>query len=233
MIVVTAMDVYLVPVGGERYELYCEVPEEPEDLASEPAKGFFHRMKHRFTAMLAEAEHERRHGHSEPEQLGWLGRAKARSMRWVAESIAEQRLLWHLRRQEHACLFYPDDIDESGAVATLRRQLGRDFDKHRFWLIIDSIGFIASGALVLVPGPNVLAYYFAFRMVGHYFSLRGARNGLDKVAWTNQRSTPLSDLRRAIALDGEERDRRVHDVADALNLEHLVKFFERMTVRTA
>ena len=32
-----------------------------------------------------------------------------------------------------------------------------------------------SGLLFLVPGPNVIAYYFAFRMVGHYFSLRGAR----------------------------------------------------------
>ena len=24
------MDVYLVPIGRERYELYCEVPDEPE-----------------------------------------------------------------------------------------------------------------------------------------------------------------------------------------------------------
>jgi hypothetical protein len=183
--------------------------------------------------MLAEAEHQRRQGHTPPDHVGWLGRTKARAMRWVAESIAEQRLLWHLRRQPDACLFYPDDIDEPRAVALLRRQLGRDFDKHRFWLIIDSIGFIASGLLMLVPGPNVLAYYFAFRMVGHYFSLRGARHGLDRVAWTHERSTPLSDLRRAIALQGEERDRRVSDVADALNLEHLVKFFERITVRTA
>ncbi len=233
MIVVTAMDVYLVPVGGERYELYCEVPDEPQESSAEPSTGFFQRMKHRFSAMLAEAEQQRRHGHTEPEPVGWLGRAKARSMRWVAESIAEQRLLWHLRRQERACLFYPDDMDEPRAVACLRSQLGRDFDKHRFWLTIDSVGFVASGVLFFVPGPNVLAYYFAFRMVGHYFSLRGARNGLSGVAWTNERSAPLSDLRRAMALDGDERDRRVHDVADALNLEHLVKFFERMTVRTA
>jgi len=227
------MDVYLVPVGGERYELYCEVPDEPQEAAAEPSQGFFQRLKHRFSAMLAEAEHQRRHGHADPAHLGWFGRLKARSMRWVAESIAEQRLLWHLRRQEHACLYYPDDIDEALGVATMRRQLGRDFEKHRFWLIIDSIGFIASGLLFLVPGPNVLAYYFAFRMVGHYFSLRGARQGLAGVVWISERSTPLSELRRAMALDGEERVRRVHDVADALRLEHLAKFFERMTLTTA
>jgi hypothetical protein len=227
------MDVYLVPIGGERYELYCEVPDDAQEPAAEPSEGFFQRMKHRFQAMLAEAEHQRRHGHAQPAHVGWMGRVKARAMRWVAESIAEQRLLWHLRRQDRACLYYPDDIDEARAVGFLRRQLGRDFEKHRFWLIVDSLGFIGSGVLFFVPGPNVLAYYFAFRMVGHYFSLRGARRGLAGVAWTHERSTPLSDLRRAIALDGEERNRRVHDVADALNLEHLVKFFERMTVRTA
>ena len=116
MIVVTVMDVYLVPIGGERYELYCEVPDDPQELDAEPSQGFFQRMKQKFTSMLAEAEHHRRHGHVGPEHVGWLGRVKGRSMRWVAESIAEQRLLWHLRRQEQACLFFPDDIDRGAAA---------------------------------------------------------------------------------------------------------------------
>ena len=49
-----------------------------------------------------------------------MARAKRRIMRWVAESIAEQRLLWHLRSQTDACLFYPDDIDEARATDVLR-----------------------------------------------------------------------------------------------------------------
>jgi hypothetical protein len=225
------MNVYLVPVGRTLYELYCEVPDEPA-VDPEPARGLFGRLKMRFSAFLAEAERERRQGHHEHRQDGWLGRIKARSMRWVAESIAEQRLLWYLRRQEGACLFYPDDIEEQTATGCLRQQLRRDFEKHRFWLIIDSLGFIASGVLFFVPGPNIVAYYFAFRMVGHYFSMRGARQGLDRVAWTNEKSAPLAELRRAIGLDSEERERRVHDIALALQLEHFVKFFERIAVQT-
>ena len=124
----------------------------------------------------------------------------------------------------------PTILDDRRATTLLRRQLGRDFEKHRFWLIVDSLGFIASGALVLLPGPNIIAYYFAFRMVGHYLSLRGARQGLDVVAWTTEQSAPLSELRRAIGLDADERERRVHDVAAALKLEHLVKFFQRMAL---
>jgi hypothetical protein len=219
------MDVYLVPVGDDRYELYCEVADEPEAVG-EPPIGMFRQLRHRFSEMLAEAERERRQG-STGVDGGWMTRAKARLMRWVAESIAEQRLLWHLRRQTEACLFHPDDVDERSAMARLRASLKRDFEKHRFWLIIDSLGFIASAALTLLPGPNLLAYYFAFRLVGHYLSMRGARQGLTAVSWRAIKSAPLSDLRHAIRLEPEVRGRRVRDVALQLRLEHLATFVER------
>src|SRR4029078_10224616 len=140
------MDVYLVPIGREHYELYCEVPDEPDEPAEESSAGFVTRMKQRFTALLAEGEREPARGPVE-EQQGAFARARAHTLRYIAESIAEQRLLWHLRRQGSACLFFPDDLDDRGAITLLRRQLGRDFDKHRFWLIVDSLGFVASGAL--------------------------------------------------------------------------------------
>jgi hypothetical protein len=234
------MEVFLVPVGPNRYELYCEVPDEPHvPLTDLPPSGFVRRMtqwlsvtrlKHRFNEMLAEAERERRHGRTVSHHDGWLTRAKGKIMRWVAESVAEQRLLWTLRRQTTGTLFYPDDMDEAAASAVLRKQLGRDFDKHQFWLIIDSLGFIASGALMLVPGPNVLAYYFAFRLVGHFFSLRGARQGLKHVAWTNTPSRPLSELRGIIDIAPEDREQQVRNVAGALRLEHLAQFFQRSAI---
>jgi hypothetical protein len=118
-------------------------------------------------------------------------------------------------------------------MTRLRRQLGRDFDRHRFWLVIDSLLFIASGVLVLVPGPNLVAYYFAFRIVGHFLSLRGARHGLNGVQWTTEPSAPLTALRSAMQLDGEERERHVDDVARALKLEHLARFFERTAIQSS
>ena len=221
------MDVYLVPVGADRYELYCEVPEEPHDADAAAPRGFVRRMVSRFQEMLREAERARRQGQPDDHKGGWLSRIHAKTMRWVAESIAEQRLLWHLRRQTDATLHYPADLDQAAAASLMRAQLVRDFDKHRFWLAIDSLGFAASGLLMLVPGPNFIAYYFAFRLVGHYFSLRGARQGLRRTVWHHAGSEPLAELRRAIALAPEQRERQVHDVAARLRLEHLATFFER------
>jgi hypothetical protein len=220
------MDVFLVPVDPSAYELYCEHVDEPEAHAVEPPTSFFGRLKYRFHEMLAEAERERRQGFA-TRGGGWLNRVRRRAMRWVAESIAEQRLLWSLRRQPAAALHFPDDMAADAAMTVMRQQLSRDFEKHRFWLAVDSVLMVASGLLILIPGPNVIGYYFAFRVVGHFFSVRGAKNGLTRVTWTQCPSAPLTDLRRALSLDPEGRLRSAEDVASRLRLEQLATFFQR------
>lgn len=235
------MDVFLVPTGDNAYELYTEeqdddVPEAPEET---PPSGFFarvkfrlspSRLKARFSQMLAEAERDRRRGHAEKtdDGAGWAARISRRVMRWVAEAIAEQRLLWNLRRTDTASFFYPADLAEEAAVAERRRQLNRDFEKHRFWLAVDSLLAIGSAALVLVPGPNVLGYYFVFRVVGHFFSVRGAKRGLNDVDWTNDACPPLADLRRLGTMEPVARLQHVERVASELRLDHLPSFFQRV-----
>ena len=67
-----------MPVGADRYELYCEEPDEVL-AADEPPSGVFRRLVHRFREMLAEAERERRRvfpaisGASKVEALEALG----------------------------------------------------------------------------------------------------------------------------------------------------------------
>jgi hypothetical protein len=224
------MDVFLVPVGRDAYELYCEHVDEPEAHGDEPPSGFFARLKFRFHQVLSEAERERRRERPAGSHGPWLQKMKRRALRWVAESIAEQRLLWNLRRHAAATLHHPDDMPAETAITLMRQQLARDFDKHRFWLAIDSVLMIGSGVLILIPGPNVIGYYFAFRVVGHFFSVRGAKNGLGKVAWTPVASSPLTDLRRALSLDEDGRRQQAEDVASRLQLDHLATFFQRTAV---
>jgi len=230
------MDVYLVPTGPDRYDLYCEVADDPAPESDEAVdaapRGFFRRLRERFRTMLAEAERERRQGRSaeSAKDKGWMARTQARIMCWVAESIAEQRLLWHLRNQTAVSLFYPDDLDAQKAQTILRSLLGKDFEKHRFWLIINALLFVGSGVFFFVPGPNIVAYYFAFRLVGHYLSMQGARQGLSVAEWRTEGSAPLTELRRVIALGPADRVQRVQDVALRLRLEHLASFFERTAV---
>jgi hypothetical protein len=227
------MDVFLVPVARDRYELYCEEPDEPAPAPQEgtPPPGFFHRIFLRFREQLAEAERAHRAGPQAGDaRPTFFGRVKARTLRWVAESIAEQRLLWQLRGKDAVLLVYPDDVTEPQARQLLKRSLQRDWDRHRFWLVIDSLGAIGSALLILLPGPNFIGYYFVFRIVGHYLSLRCARQGLRFVTWTVEASAPLALLRTMLHEAPDAREGRVRDVASTLRLEHFANFFQRTAI---
>jgi K+-H+ exchange-related protein len=225
------MDVFLIPVGPDRYELYCETPDEDPSAASDHDRGFFSGLVRRFREMLASAERERQAGAVPDPSAGLLVRAKSRAKRMIAEAIAEQRLLWHMRRQSAAKLTYPADIDESRAMPIVRKALKSDFEKHRWWFVINCVLFGFGALLTLLPGPNLVAYYFAFRLVGHFLSARGARQGLHGVAWTTESSAPLAELRQLAMADQAERRSRVDEVAASLQLEHLTRFFDRVACR--
>ncbi len=225
------MDVYVIPIGRDRYELYCEMSADAElAVAAAPPSGFFATLRHKFSVMLKAAE-ERQQGRAEPlAGRGWLGRMQDRALEWIAKRIAEQRLLWNLRRHTAVTAAHPQDMSFGQVHTLIKRTLQRDYERHRLWLVVDTIGLIASGPVALVPGPNVLAYYFAFRVVGHWLSMRGAAQGIHRVRWTGRPCPPLTELRELGALDPDARDARVHDIAARLRLQHLSSFFERVAI---
>ncbi len=217
------MDVYAVPVGAGRHELYCEVDEPPGlDAGGGISPGFAARLVRRFRQTLADAERERQRPGREPTGT-WTGRLGRWLMRHMAEAIAEQRLLWHLRGLTAATLVHPADLDE--------RVLGRDRDRHARWLLVDGVLAAITGPLFFfVPGPNLIAYYFVFRAVGHFFAWRGARRGLDQVSWRFEASEPLGELRAALDLPAADRAARLGQVEAALRLRHLAAFVNRVSV---
>ena len=229
------MDVFVVPVAPDRYELYCEHEGAETEVVGDVPQGRFARLYANFKEALARVEQERLSGEARvyTRPRTWTERMKDRGLCWIAEKIAEQRLLWRLRNESELTLHYPDDVPADSAICTARAELQREADRHLKWLVIDGVLFAASGVLFFVPGPNLVAYYFGFRLVGHYLSHRGAKHGLTEVRWCSSASPQLSRLRRVLALEPHERAREVHEVASALHLPHLAKFFERTSVKTA
>ena len=178
-----------------------------------------------FHRMLAEGERAR----AAPDEVSQAsGRIRRFIGRKLAEAVAEQRLLWHLRRETHVPLMHPDDRSSSAALQEARRLLTVDRDKHLRWVVIDGFLILLSAPVALLPGPNVLAYYFIFRTVGHFLSMRGAQQGLSGIAWDPQPSAALSDLRTTLALDRDARRLRVDAIAMALGLDGLSRFVDEM-----
>ncbi|MCX6543262.1 MAG: hypothetical protein NTV05_02485 [Acidobacteria bacterium] len=226
------IDIHLVPVGSQGYELYCEVEAQTAVQAVGKAGGLRGRIAQGFhrTILYVESERQRRYEHAhEASERTWAQRVRDRVVAWVAERVAEQRLLWHLRTQASATVHHPDDLSGAEASTIVMASLRRDARRHLVWMIIDACGFLAFLPLTAIPGPNLPTYYFSFRMIGHFLSAMGARHGLARVDWTYVRSAEMTELRVCAGLEADARDALAADVAARLNLRHLATFVERMT----
>jgi hypothetical protein len=224
------MDVFLVPVGNDHHELYCEVEDDDEAVEAEGRPSWWKRQVARFQELIREAEAERdRRAQGEPTASRGLWRYIVGK---IAEAVAEQRLLWLLQRQTAVQLMFPDDIEAGQAIEISRESLKLDFEKHRRWLGIDTLVFLLFVPLTVIPGPNVPALYFSFRAVAHYFSMRGARQGLKSIVWTPVPSPPLSGVRKTLNLDRQARRSRIDEIGRELGLERLGAFVERIKATT-
>ena len=219
--------VFLVPLGGERHELYCERHHTGPDEAP-TGGGWFAGLRQKFSTMLKQAED---HDEEAPPSAGLLARLQGRMMAWVAERVAEQRLLWNLRSRDAAIVTHADDMPFEQVMEIVRQALRADHRRHSRWLAVDTLLFIGSGVFFFIPGPNVIAYFFAFRVVGHWLSMRGAAHGRDKTSWTGRPSPQMTALRAAVARPAHERARAIEPLARDLGLLRLTVFVDRMCGR--
>lgn len=229
------MEVYLVPIGRGRYELYCEPGEEPPRPEAGAPAGFWRRWTDRFSEVLAavEREHDAVSHADAPRPRGAWARLRVRMISWTAEKVAEQRLLWRLRGKAQVLARIPDGLDADRAHSVIRGTLTSEFSRHRLWMVVNLLGGLAALALTPIPGPNVVGFYFTFRIVGHFFALRGARHGLTEVRWNLEPSTILAELCGLDRVPEEERERRVQAVADRLGLPRFGRFYSRVAVWAA
>jgi hypothetical protein len=226
------MDVFVIPVGSDRYELYCEQPFS-RDSESPPASGILGRAKQRLEDWLRKAEQW--DPSSSPEKApGRLARLHDRVMAWVAERVAEQRLLWNLRRETSVTAMYPDDLAPDQVLAIIRLSLQKDLDRHQYWVWVDGalflVTFVALGPLfLLIPGiANLPALFFGFRTVGHWYSRGGALHGLRRIEWIPQPSSPVTELRDVRRLSPAAREARINDIAARLRLHRFASFYDRI-----
>jgi len=227
------MRVFVIPLARDHYELYCEKDHGPVVGDEATPRGFLGRLVQKFHLVLDRVERDSRRPPT-PAGPGRLRKLAARARRWLtrwlAARVAEQRVLWQLRGAAAATAVHPADLDEASASEVVRRKLRRDSQRHARRLVVYGLALVASGIVMPIPGPNMLAYYLAFLVVGHFLSLRGARKALDGVAWSFESSVALADLRDAWRLAQAERRDHVQRVGTRLGLDHLATFFERVAV---
>lgn len=222
------MIVYLVPAGRDRFELYSEVHEEDVGSVQRP-EGFLRRWVHAAGAQWQELVEVARRGSS----VGLAARWRDRIVCRLAETVAEQRTLWALTKTNKVTVRFASTLDVAAARSVLFTALADARRHHLRWLIIDATLLVVSGLLALVPGPNLLAYYLAFRVVGHAQSWRGSRQGLVRVIWAFEPDPALAELGLLVDMPRDARAPLVAAIATRLNLQRLSSFFDRVAAPSA
>jgi hypothetical protein len=124
-------------------------------------------------------------------------------------------------------------MDADRGKTILMTELAGARNHHLRWLLVDLALFIATGVVAIVPGPNIIAYYMLFRVIGHSRSWWGARRGIGTVTWTFEADSCLAELAALIDVPRHTRAPLVEAIAERLNLPRLSAFFDRVAVPSA
>jgi Mitochondrial K+-H+ exchange-related len=201
------LKIYLLLIDHARFFFYSDESEashDPDDaeVSSNPppagVHGWFRARYQRFHSAWL---------HADSGALLWMRRSWDWLHSWAHPDETMLARLWSARRVD---LHHPAarSADEVRTIWTdyLKRQ-GR---RHLAWLIVN--GVIAPFALLLfvLPGPNLIGYWFAYRAIHHSLVVWGIRRV--------QRNKVLTELHPMAALDLPiERDSDGNTVHAALS----------------
>jgi hypothetical protein len=215
--------IYLLSIDGRRCFFYADESEPPdvEEGPGPPAPGPGHAGWH---GWLLERWHRLQSvwDHSEARAVRWTRRAWDWMHSWVHP---DEAMLSRLRSARRIELYHPISRD-AGEVRTM----WDDYLNHRWWrhvLWMSTNGIIAPPALAtlwVLPGPNVIGYWFAYRAIHHALIVWGIRRlRRDGVPIE---LCPLASLDRPIEHDEEGKAKHAALDGDAPRLDEHVAWTE-------
>ena len=122
---------------------------------------------------------------------------------------------------ERVRIHYPSAMSEAQAQSVYDGLIRAAIEKHGKWMIANAAAIPVSVPLSLVPGPNLLLGYLAWRSVSHYQSRRAGQRAtalpIDFVEETVL--SELADLLQQRTLF--RRKRRIRKLGEELGLVNL------------
>jgi Mitochondrial K+-H+ exchange-related len=232
--------VFLLPLDGGRRVFYAEGRDAaPAQEAAAPKgglRGWLERMSHRGGAAGPDAG--KGNGDAAVDEAlnaswneagpeaptgGVVGRLR-QAWDWLHRRLApDEAMLKRLGRATRIKLYHPASMDSSEIQRTWREYLARRRRRHWFWLVVTLLVAPLTVVLTVVPGPNVIGYWFVYRAVCHLRVVLGTRRALgDRVA-TSVHPTPALEPAPGLA-----EGRWVARIARRFRLRGLGEFLDRV-----
>jgi hypothetical protein len=175
--------------------------------------------------LAAGIEHDAGDPAADSDSDSGLRRAWRAGMRWLkARGGATERVLEELRLPEEVEVVHPAGLPGHAARRIYRRKVEESVTHHRRWLLVDGALLPLSVVLSLVPGPNLLLPYLAWRTVSHW---RGQAGGARALGESELDVTFVADPELDPLLDLAEkrfvlhRKRRLREIGERVGIPDL------------
>jgi hypothetical protein len=163
--------------------------------------------------------------------VAWLGRVFHSGHGYYARLEARldpvERVLKLLGSSNRYVVLHSTGRDPSLVRKQFFNYLRRQRLKHIFWFVLDLLLSIASLAIAVLPGPNVLGWYPFLRSLSHYAAFSGTLSGLRASGVEFKGLPELHSLEENLQAPGFDR-KRIHMIVEDLRISGLEQYLERM-----
>lgn len=202
------MKIYLLSIDRRRFFFYADESEPPDDRAEgdgppgERTAGWRGRIVDRWHRIRSAWQH------SEAGAAQWARRAWDWMHSWAHP---DESMLSRLRSARRIELHHPASRDPREVRALWREYLNHRWWRHFLWMGANAI-VAPPGLLILwiLPGPNLIGYWFAYRAIHHALILWGIRRL--RSGWIPVELVPQAMLDRPIGRD--EAGKATHAAID-------------------
>ncbi len=163
-----SVKVFLLPLGPRQSFFYFQDDSDgPEALpAHDGLRGWAERRAHRVRLAIRHPK-------------GRLAQKLRQGWDWLQRRIhPDEPLLAALPRASSIDVYHRSSLPAAEANALWLAYLRRRIRRHLPWLVFDGVLAPLSLVLALLPGPNLIGYWFAYRAVRHLLILLGIRRAL-------------------------------------------------------
>ena len=162
------MKIYLLYLSNGRQIFYSEgleeVAEDPTAVAPQGLRDKLERKYKEWQTTLGKAE-------------SGISLRVRRMWEWLHERTPQDELLFRdLRSATAVELHHPTTMTNTQALAAWVNYLRRRRRYHLLWLTVDALIALLTVPLMVIPGPNIIGYPFAYRAICHALALLGIRN---------------------------------------------------------
>ena len=140
----------------------------------------------------------------------------------TAKRNRNEKLLKEMTAISRINVYYPANLSEENTRNIYQDIIQSQIKQHKRWLIVDGVLLPISVIFSLVPGPNVLMVYLAWRTLAHYKTKKGGESAISDLEICFVKEPELKKLfeivnRRFVI----NRSAKIREIRENLGIENV------------